>query len=57
LVVIAFRVREKRRLRRIWVVVKDIGGKGQVKHVLNIKFWGGIREGSVYRDLGLEGNV
>jgi hypothetical protein len=54
---ISFRMREKRRMRRIWLVVKDISGDGKVKHVLNVKFWGGIREGGIYRDVGLEGDV
>jgi hypothetical protein len=56
--VIALRMREKRRMRRIRLVVKDISRDGEVKHVLNVKFWGGIREGGIYRDVvGLEGNV
>ena len=54
---ITFRMREKRRMRRIRLVMKDISGDGKVKHVLNVKFWGWIREGSIYRDVRLEGNV
>lgn len=54
---IAFRMREKRRMRRIWLVVKDISRDGEVKHMLYVKFWGRIREGGIYRDVGLEGNV
>jgi len=50
-------MREKRRMRRIWLVMKDISGDGEVKHVLNVKFGGWIRKGSIYRDVGLEGNV
>jgi hypothetical protein len=37
--------------------MKDIRGDGHVKDVLIIKFWGGIRVGSVDRDLRLEGNL
>lgn len=37
--------------------MKDIRGDGHVKYVLKIEFWGGIRVGSVNRDLRLEGNV
>jgi hypothetical protein len=55
--VTTFRMREKRRMGRIRLVVKDISGDGKVKHVLNVKFWGWIREGSIYRDVRLEGNV
>lgn len=55
---IAFSVREKRRMGRFWVVMKNISGDGEVKHVLNVKFWGRIREGGIiYRDVRLEGNV
>jgi hypothetical protein len=50
-------MREKRRMRRIRLVVKDISGDGEVKHVLYVKFWGWIREGGIYRDVRLEGNV
>jgi hypothetical protein len=56
--VIAFGMGEKRRMRGIRVVVKNIGGNGEVEHLLNVKFWGGIREGGIiYRDVRLEGNV
>ena len=57
MVVITFRMGEKRRMRRIWLVVKDISGNGEVKHVLNVEFWGWIREGGIYRDVRLEGNL
>lgn len=52
-----FRVREKRRMRRLWFVMKHVRGDGHVKDVLKIKFWGGIRVGSVDRYLGLEGDM
>jgi hypothetical protein len=52
-----FRVSEKRRVRRLWFVVKDVRGDGHVKDVLKIKVWGGIRVGSVDRDVGLEGDM
>ena len=52
-----FRMREKRRMCRIRLVVKDVRRDGEVKHMLNVKFWGGIREGGIYRDVRLEGNV
>jgi len=50
-------MREKRGMRRIRLVVKDVSRDGEVKHVLDVKFWGGIREGGIYRDMRLEGNV
>ena len=56
-VMFAFRVSEKGGLRGLVLVRKDIRGDGHVKDVLKIELWGGIRVGSVYRDLRLEGNV
>jgi hypothetical protein len=56
-VVIAFRMREKRRMCRIRLVVKNIRRDGEVKHMLNIKFRGWIRKVGIYRDVRLEGNV
>lgn len=54
---ISFRMGEKRGMRRVRLVVKNISRDGEVKHVLDVKFWGGIREWGVYRDMRLEGNV
>ncbi len=50
-------MREKRMMRGIRLVMKDISGDGKLKHMLNVKFWGGIRKGRVYRDMRVEGNV
>jgi len=50
-------MREKRRMCRIRLVVKNIRRDGEVKHMLNIKFRGWIRKVGIYRDVRLEGNV
>ena len=53
--VIAFRVREKRRMGRILGIVNDVVGHGHFEDVLQVDFWGRIGKVRVNRrDVGLD---